>query len=313
MVYPGTGGLPPSVRKKSSGGPTTPKPYGFGLYEDLPSGKRKKIQTLRLQPGEKNVPVMFLDEAKFSTDAKTLAAPSILIHDGIRFNNTFGNMIICTANSPEGCPLDVALQRKHTHAHWCKESCDREGKMEPTRGAWRWVATVIKFQPYTATKGPMAGKTLPFQRLMLLAPDAKKEQESIYAQLCAYREQFGSLRGRIFNVRRSDDKFSAKCGTVWTPTGSRMTDEEMMEKFEESAEIYGLRVEQFIRPFDYEKVLAPLPADKLRDAAKWIAAENGVSLDGAPVASGELPTSSPAADYSEEIVDDDEDGDTIPF
>ena len=83
----------------------------------------------------------------------------------------------------------------------------------------------------------------------------------------------------------------------------------MMEKFEESAEVYGLRVEQFIRPFNYEKVLTPLAPDKLRDAAKWVAAENGVSLDGSPVVHGELPTD-PVADGDEQTDDDD---DSIPF
>jgi len=292
MVYRGSGGPPPSQVHASGGSGLYggQKPFGFGIYEVLEGNKKKKVSLFRVNAGEKNVPFVFLDEAL----PKEKAAPAVRVHDGFKFNGKFGNTVICVGHRPEGCPMDKALERKHKCFPNCKQPCPRVGNRELSRGSWRWVATGIKMQPFTYNVGPKKGETWEYQRCLLLVPDAQ------YEDFMAYREQFegqGGLRGKMFKVQRGSLPTSSKIGTSWRPAGS-MTDEEMMDKFESSAAFYGMPVEQYIRPYDYEKLLKEYTKPEMADAAKWVAAEYGVSLE----ASGEETVS--AVVGSDEAEDD---------
>ena len=297
MVYQGSGGPPPSTVKSSGGPRPGNKPFGFHFYEVLPSGKRKKVGRFRVDVGEKNVPFLFLDEAL----PETGSAPSVRVHE-FKFNGTYGNIIICNSHRNEGCLMDKALEREHTCFPSCKQPCERIGTIDTVKGGWKWVATGIKMKPFTYTKGPLAGQTLDYQRCVLLVPDKQ------YAHFMAFRETYaslGGLRGKIFNVTREDNQRSSKIGTIWLPAGE-LTDEQMMEKFEGSAALYGLPVEDFIRPYQYEHVLKELTTEEMNNAAKWVAAENNVNLAGGTpqvVATAAATTS------------DDDDGDEteIPF
>jgi hypothetical protein len=190
--------------------------------------------------------------------------------------------------------MDKALEGLHRCFPNCEDPCPKKGKKVPMKGGWRWVASVIKMKPFTFTRGKFKGKTVPYQRCLLLVP------ENQFATFMAYREQYeddGGLRGKVFHVRREDKQTSSKIGTTFTPVGA-MTDEEMIAKFEEAASDYGLPVEQYIQPFDYEKVLVELTDEEMLEAAKHVARERGVKLDEAP----EDPQSS----------DDSSDGDEVP-
>jgi len=270
MVYQGSGGPPPSLARATGGSHMGNKPFGFHFYEVLPNGKRKKVSGFRINPGEKDVPFVFLDEAT----PEAGAAPSIRIHE-FKYNGTFGNIVICNSHRSEGCVMDKALERDHTCFPGCKQPCTRIGSKESIKGGWKWVATGIKMKPFTYQKGPLAGTVLPYQRCMLMVPDKQ------YEMFLAYREQYasmGGLRGKVFNVRREDNQRSSKIGTLWLPAGE-MTDEQMMEKFEGVAADYGLPVEQYIRPVDYQYALRELTNEEMGAAAKWVAAENNVDLN----------------------------------
>lgn len=296
MVYKGSGGPPPSSVSSSPKGKSNF--FGLSLFEDLPSKKTKKIGLFRVEPGDNNVPFLFLDEALPSAEA----APSIRVHDGFKYNGKYGNFVICVQHRPGGCLLDKALEREHECASWCEPNCDKRGKNFPQRGSWRWVATGIKMKPYTIKGGKRAGDVIPYQRCMLLVPDKQ------YRVFMAFRDRFkdeGGLRGKIFNVSRPDKKSSPKIGDVWIPAGE-MTDEEMMEKFEESANTYGMPVEHYIRPYNYEKVLKELTDQEMDALAREVAAENNVSLTG--VVEDEDADSSHATDG-----DDEADDDSVPF
>ena len=294
MVFAGSGGPPPSQTRKAGGTPAGQKPFGFNLREALPNGKTKKIGLFRVDPGEKNVPFVFLDEALPNAGA----APSVRVHHGFKYNGSFGHVCLCGSHRSTGCPLDLVFQRENKFS----------GKVEPYRGVWRWVATGIKMKPFTFTRGKLAGKTVPFQRCMLLVPDNQ------YDDFMEYREQFedeGGLRGKVFHVRRKDDKMSSKIGTSWRPVDS-LTDEQMMEKFEESAADYGLAVEQYIRPYDYEHVLRVPADDELMETARWIAGDMGVDLTRLLNGSS-LSDSTATSTVATSTTANEADGDEIPF
>lgn len=272
MVYQGSGGPPPSaVRAGRAAGNLGQKPFGFHFYEVLPNGKRKKASRFRISPGEKDVPFLFLDDARLSSEHH----PSVRTHE-FKFNGTFGNIVICNSDRGGGCLMDKALEREHKCFPSCKQPCLRIGNRENARGTWKWVATGIKMKAFTYTRGPLTGKTVQYQRCLLLVPDKQ------YEMFIAFREQYdkiGGLRGKVFNVRRDNDQRSSKIGTYWLPAGE-LTDEEMLAKFESSAEDYGLPVEDYIRPFDYATVLKELTTDEMNNASQWVASELGVNLDG---------------------------------
>lgn len=260
MVYKGSGGPPPSQVRRENAERIRNKPFGFNFYEVLPNGKKKKVGRFRVDVGEKDVPFVFLDEALPDIGA----IPSVRVHE-FKFNGSYGNISVCNAHKAEGCLMDKALERPNPF---------RNGEVTPLKGSWKWVGTGIKMKPFTYTKGPLAGQTINHQRCMLLVPDKQ------YPMFMAFRETYeklGGLRGKVFNVRRDDDKRSSKIGTLWMPAGE-MTDEEMTEKFAESAGLYGLPIEDYIRPYDYEHVLRELTTEEMNDAAKWVAAENNVDL-----------------------------------
>lgn len=287
MVFRGSGGPPPSTIKRGEGARLGRKPFGFHFYEVLENGKRKKVSRFRVGVDEKDVPFLFLDEALPDIGA----APSVRVHE-FKFNGAFGNILLCNSHKDEGCPVDVVFKRESKFT----------GKVEPMRGTWKWVATGIKMKPFTYTKGPMAGTVVPYQRCMLLVSDKQ------YGTFEAYREQYadqGGLRGKIFNVRRSNDQRSSKIGETWIPAGS-MTDEEMIDKFSEAAGNYGLPVEKFLAPLDYEHVLKELSAEEMLDAAQWIATDHGVQLDLTNGAQAPTPESTVASE-------EEEDEDHVPF
>lgn len=284
MSFAGSGGPPPKMAREQglSGGQ---KPFGYRFYEKLANGKNKTIQFISLDQnsdtkvGEKNVPILILDEAPPGGDEWQ---PSVYMHERFRFRGSWENYMVCRCKTPEGCLMDVALQEPHTHAPWCKVpqdeknpkqgECNRLGQPQKRKGAWRWVATAIKLQPYTVKSGPNAGKVIPYTRGLLLAGEEQ------YKTLLTYRKAWGGLRGRVFMVSRGDGVFSPRVGDKWDPH-EQLTDEQMMEKFANAASDYGLSVEDYCRPFDYAKILALPSVEKVKEAAQFVAAERGVKLE----------------------------------
>ena len=284
MAFTGSGGPPPKFAREA-GLSKGQKPYGFRFYERLANGKNKIVRFLSLNfdkttsSGEKNVDVLILDEADPSVGDEW--QPSIRIHERFRYNGSWDNYVVCRSETPEGCLLDVALQEAHTHAPWCKVpldeanpkegECTRLGKPQNRKGVWRWVATGIKLQPYTVKSGPNAGKVIPYTRCLILAGEEQ------YKTLLTYRKAWNGLRGRVFSVSRSNSKFSPRIGETWDPK-SHMTDEEMLDKFADAAADYGLSVEDYCRPFDYERILTLPTAAEMERIAQWVAGERGVDL-----------------------------------
>lgn len=287
------------------------KPYGFRYYEELPNGKKKRVQFLSLDQtkddsgnkiGEKDVKILILDEAPPGGENEW--QPSIYIHERFKFNGGWDNYSVCRQKTPEGCLLDEALQQPHRHGAFCKDDCDREGKPQRVKGRWRWICSGIKLKPYTIKSGPNQGKVIPYTRgLILMGEDQFKD-------LLAYRKAFKGLRGRLFNVSRGDGQMAPRVGDSWDPV-EEWSDEKMMEHFADAAADYGLPVEDYIKPFDYEK-LFKLPSEKeIAEIARWVAGERGVKL-GAMNSGGGAPAPNPVAAAVADTADE-ESEDDVPF
>jgi hypothetical protein len=321
MAFSGSGGPPPKqAREQGLAGGN--KPFNFRFFETLQSGKPKQIQFISLDQeretkvGEKDVKILILDEAPPGGDEWN---PSVHIHTRFRYGGSWENYSICRHKTPEGCLLDVALQEKHTHARWCKKpkdesnpqegECDRLGKSEPKKGVWRWAATAIKMKPYTVRGGPNKGKVIPYTRGLLLAG------EDQYKDFLAYRKAFKGLRGRLFNVSRSDGGFSARIGDNWDPI-EEWTDEKMHEYFADAAADYGLSVEDYTRPIDYEQVLRLPTVKEISDVARWVAGERNIDLNADLNASSGSKSSGASASSqgtTSTATSDEENEDDVPF
>ena len=305
MSFSGSGGPPPQQAREQglAGGQ---KPYGFRFYEKLANGKNKRVGFIALDKGEENCPILILDP---SPPGDNEWNPSVYLHERFTFNGDYQNYAVCRHKSPEGCALDVALQSPHEHAPWCKigsehgdDECKRLGHPQNKRGSWRWICTAIKLKPFTFEKGKLAGKTVPFQRGLIIAP------EDQYKTLLTYRKAWGGLRGRTFNVSRGNGQFSPRIGEKWDPSGAgAMTDEAMMAKFAAAAADYGLDIGDYLKPMDYETILKLPTVAEMAEIAKWVAGERGVSLTGGTV-STTTPEANPVAAAVGELPDDD-----LPF
>lgn len=299
-TYKGTGGPPPSeIRAQNA--VYGRKPFGYHLYEALPNGKNKKVSTFKLSPGEKNVPFVILDAARVADENLTYK-----IHENIKFGGSFSNMVLCNNHLPEGCLLDKVLEKPHTCFTKCKQPCKLIGTKVPMPGTWKWVVSGLKMKPFTFEKGAMAGKTIAVQRCLLLVGNKQ------FDTFNAFRETFdaqGGLRGMTFIVSRSNDQRSPKIGETWIPT-VRVSDEDLVTKCATSADFYGLPVEDFIRPFDYESVFRHLTTSEMASAAKWIGAEYKNELPGL----GDKPELGTSESSDSDLsVDSGNDDDDIPF
>jgi len=311
--FSGSGGPPPKqAREQGLAGGN--KPFGFRFYEKLSNGKNKTIQFLSLDQdrdtkvGEKDVKILLLDEAPPGGDEWQ---PSVFIHERFRFSNSWDNYSVCRHKTPEGCLLDVALQEAHTHAPWCKKegeegACEKLGQMEPRKGKWRWACTGIKLKPYTVRSGPNKGKVIPYTRGLILCG------EDQYKELLTYRKAWGGLRGRLFNVSRSDSMFSPRIGDKWDPA-EEWSDEKMLEHFADAAADYGLAVEDYCKAMDYEKILKLPTAAEIAEVAKWVAGDRGVNLDNPTGGSSAAASANPVAAAMGAAAADEENEEDLPF
>lgn len=240
--YRGSGGARPSfdaTPKKSFG---SFQKKGFRLYEDVQDGERKVVVPLGLDKGERDRPIVVLDE---DLDF------AVRMHKGFRHDGTWQNFVVCRSNvDAAGCPV-----------------CDVLKERDNRRFSWLLCATVIDFKPWSPTTGKNAGKVYgPFRRLVMIP---SSEAEGFEAQ---GEDLEGGWRGACFKVSRSDKDKALRIGDRWIYDHRKgnMSDDELLSRVEESAERYGLSAEEFIRPFDYEKILAPPSYDDALEIAEAI-------------------------------------------
>lgn len=261
--YRGSGGKPP---ESTGGGSKYPRASYF-LAEKIDGEKGpelKKINPFKVDVGKRDVPVVVLDE-RFDY--------AVRLHCRFKARGAFGNYAVCISQEESrGCPLDVAL--------------NQEG------GRWFLVGTVIDRSSWRQPSGKSKGKVWKDQRKLLLIPAPQREDfEELGKKIDGYR-------GATFDVSRRDDQKSSRIGTTWFPTG-KMTDEQLAATFEKAASEYGLSVEKFVQPFDYDAMLKPKSYEQLKVIAQEIVNDTSdVANDGG--SSGESDgsaTSDQAIDY----------------
>jgi hypothetical protein len=299
MSFAGSGGPPPKMAREQGLSRGGQKPFGFRFYEKLANGKNKTIQMISVDKGEKDCPILILDEALPGGDEWQ---PSVYLHERFRYNGTWDNYAV-VPKRPEGNLLDIALQEPFKMMPWSKpEDEARVGTPVPKRPKWRWVVTALKLKPYTIRSGKNKGKVIPYTRGLILAG------EDQYKELLTYRKAFKGLRGRLFKVSRGEGTFAPRIGDEWNPD-EHWSDEKMLEHFVDAASEYGLSVEDYCRPVDYEKILR-LPSDaEIAEMAKWVAGERGIDLSTGQASTDANPVASAVSDSGA----DEESEEDVPF
>lgn len=239
-------------QRKSFGGKKSWKEKGYRLYEEVMTEdnepRMKKIVDFKLEKGEKNRRVVVLD--------KDLDY-AIRMHRGFKHDGTWSNMVVCRSalDDHRGCPLCEVLER---------------------RFSWFLVGTVIDLDGFTPKEGKNAGVKYPNLRRLLLIPDQVAETfETIGSEI------EGGWRGSQFKVSRSSGDKSLRIGDNWREDfrAGKIGEQEMLDEFEESAERYGLSVEKFSEPFDYDTILAPKSYEELLEIAKEISKGSSVNAN----------------------------------
>lgn len=246
VTYRGTGGEPPA---SAGTGTLFKKPsYFFAEKVEGPDGPTmKKISPFKVAQGKSDVPVVVLDR---------VVDYAVRIHCRFKARGVFGNYAVCRSKiDDKGCPLDAALNEEHG-------------------GRWFLAMTVIDRSTWTQPSGKNKGKVWRDQRKLVLIPKpAVDEFEKIGEKVDGYR-------GAKFDVSRGSDQKSSRIGTMWFPDG-KLSEDQLLSTFEKAAGEYGLPVEKFIEPIDYDKVLRPKSFEQLEVVAQEIVQDSSDLVDDA--------------------------------
>lgn len=213
----------------------------------------KMVKALKLRPGVKNQPILTLDDFE-----KMEEGYSINLHM-FNLRGTKDNIVVCpkTADDPRPCPVCEVLNK------------------DPS---WYVCLTGIDRNKYTFDDRKNKGQTVTYtdlRRLILITQTWTQRMD-------ANAERAKGWRGSLFEVTRSEPvkemrngeervsfKDSPRIGDVWYFT-EKYDEEKLKAEFEKAAATYGLPVEKFIQPFDYDTLLKPKSWDQLEKIAEDI-------------------------------------------
>lgn len=254
MGYRGSGGEPPPPNN-GGGGQFKKPPYFFGEKVKGQKGPElKRVSAFKVGVGQKDVPVVGLD---IKLDY------AVRLHPRFKAAGMHGNYAVCISKTESrGCPLDAAL--------------NEEG------GRWFLVGTVIdrsKWSPPNPSAKNKGKVWTDSRRLLLIPRNQVDEIEGVV-------QKVGGFRGAKFLVTRKSEQISSRIGTTWWPDG-KMTEEQMKGAFEKAAANYGLPVEKYIQPFDYDTILKGKPFEVLQKIAQEIVADASVVADDAEAGGGD--------------------------
>ena len=252
--YRGTGGAMPT-RKAFGGGGGFSKPKGHRIYESAldKDGNpiQKKVVDLKLEKGEKNRRLVVLDEDLIF---------AVRMHKGFKYDGTWANLVVCRSalDDTRGCPMCDVLERRYS---------------------WFLCGTVIDLDGFTPTEGKNKGINYPNLRRLLLVSDQIAENFETIGE-----ELEGGWRGTRFKVSRSSGDKSPRIGDNWREDfrAGKLKEQDMLNEFEESAERYGLSVERFSQPYDYDVILKPKSYEELVEIANQYNLSLGLPEVGKP-------------------------------
>jgi hypothetical protein len=254
MAYRGAGAPPP---KTGGGGFKNTKPT-YHLAEKV-TGKNgaelKLVRGLKIQVEEKDRPVVTLDNIKSLDDAYTTNLHIFNLRD------TKDNMVVCpkTEADPRPCPICTVFNKAPT---------------------WFVCLTCVDQSKWSPSEGKNKGVVYTNNRRLVLISNPRKPTMQLYI------DKATQVRGAKFTISRSKPskeigrdgqeylsyKNSPRIGDLWFPSGL-MTEELLKKEFEEAASKYGLSVEKFVQPFDYEFLLKP------KDHKQLLAIANDIKDD----------------------------------
>lgn len=242
MGFRGPGGEPPV----GGGGSKFPKAAHVFIekVKGAKGAEPKKVGIFTAGVGQKDIPVVVLDRV---VDYATR------IHPRFKHKGVFGNYAVCISKTDaRGCPIDSPLNEDD--------------------GRWFLCMTVVDRSKWTQTMGKQKGRVYTDSRKLVLIPYGQVEDmQSIGTKV-------GGWRGAKFDVSRSKDQKSSRIGTTWFPAGT-MTEEQMKATFEKPAADYGLPVEKFLEPFDYDQVLKAKSFEELKVIAQEISSDTSAVAD----------------------------------
>lgn len=251
MAHRGAGAPPPRRSGGSSSGPI------YHLAETVTksdgSPLRKIVKALKLRPGTKNQPILTLDDFQKMEDGY-----SINLHV-FNLRGTKDNIVVCpkTATDPRPCPICEVLNK------------------DPS---WYVVLSAIDRQKYEFDRKNK--KTNQMEKVVYT--DLRRVvlvTQTWLQRMDTNSDRSQGWRGSLFEVSRSEPsktmengrevlnfKDSPRIGDVWYFT-EKYDEEKLKSEFEKRAAAYGLPVEKFVQPFDYETLLKPKSWDQLEQIA----------------------------------------------
>jgi len=275
MAHRGAG-APPA--KKGGGGSNDQAIYHLSETVATSNGPQQKmVKTLKLRAGTKNQPILTLDEFEKMDDGY-----SVNIHL-FNLRGTKDNIVVCPKTEADARPCPV---------------CEVLNK-DPS---WYVVLSGIDRQKYTFDRkdkktGVMGKVTYTDLRRLILVTTTWTQRMTVNA------DRAKGWRGSLFEVSRSEPvetfeggqkkvnwKDSPRIGDVWYFT-EKYDEEKMKAEFEKRAAEYGMPVEQFVQPLNYELLL------KAKSHQELVHIANDIKNDGSAVKTAAAPAAAaPAAD-----------------
>jgi hypothetical protein len=223
----------------------------------------KMVKSLKLRAGTKNQPILTLDDFQNMDDGY-----SVNLHM-FELRGTKDNIVICpkTEADPRPCPVCEVLNK------------------DPS---WYVVLTGIDRTKWTFDRkdkktGVMGKVTYTDLRRLILVTQTWTQRMTTNA------ERAKGWRGSLFEVSRSEPtkemrngqervnwKDSPRIGDVWYFT-EKFDEEKLKAEFEKRAAEYGMPVERFIQPLDYDVLLKSKSHQELLQVA------NDIKSDGSAV------------------------------
>jgi len=283
MTYRGAGA--PTPRTSGGGGGGNDKAIHH-LSETVTTAngpQLKMLKTLKLRAGTKNQPILTLDDIE-----KTEEGYSVNIHM-FNLRGTKDNIVVCpkTAADPRPCPVCEVLNK------------------DPS---WYVVLSAIDRQKYTFDREKDGKKSTvtytDLRRLVLVT-------QTWLQRMDANAERAKGFRGALFEVTRSlpvkklengsevtSWKDSPRIGDVWYFT-EKYDEEKLKAELEKRAAEYGMPVERFIQPLNYEVVLKPKSHDQLLQVANDIKNDGSAVKQDAPAPTSNVSEAVGAASSAE--------------
>jgi len=214
----------------------------FILTEPTQNDKEHKVSLFKLNPGAGTTVTILDSKIDYA----------VYLHARFQANGKFTNNVVCTMKTTGNCRVCTVLKEK---------------------GRWFLAGTVIDHSEWAIPDGKRKGEVIRDQRRLLLVSFQQKDSFKDIQQ------EMGDLSGKTFKVSRSSDNKSARIGTSWFPKGA-LTTEQLKDKLGKVATDYGLSVDDYIKPYDYDKLFAT-PSEAYIDQV--VEAIRSSGKDAAPV------------------------------